>query len=330
MQGSTSSATTSACSQGTELLDNVFEVELDEDGIAKQERGKLPTDSAEKSSADDLVRTYLEEIGREPLLSREEEVALAQRIKEGDERARQRFIRANLRLVVSIAKKYQMRGVPLLDLIQEGNMGLMSAVERFDYTKGYKFSTYATWWIRQAVQRGVDQQGRTIRIPSHTVEAIGRLQEAQQAHRDRHGTPASAAQLAEKLNMAASLVRLEELAPEGTTSLDQSLGDESEETLEQVLADELGPSVAEEGWQDLLNGALEEALGQLTEREREVVALRNGLGGQEPLRLFDISEKYGITRERVRQIQIQSMEKLKHPARNRKLQYLYTHLRQEV
>jgi RNA polymerase primary sigma factor len=297
----------------------------------------------------DPVRTYLKEIGRVPLLTKEEEVALAQamergkeaaealrrgdnldpkrreellRLVEEGERARERLTVSNLRLVVSIAKRYMHRGLSFLDLIQEGNMGLMRAVEKFDWRKGYKFSTYATWWIRQAITRAIADQSRTIRVPVHTIEALQELHRLRREFVQARGTPPSYEELAELLGTSVDRVKKIEQAATYTASLERPLSDEDDETLGDFLADRSVPSPAQEALRARLREELRKALQGLEPREREILELRYGLLDGHPRTLKEVATQFEITRERVRQIEIKALEKLKHPSRQHTLRLL--------
>ncbi len=297
----------------------------------------------------DPVRTYLREIGRVPLLTKEEEVALAQamergkeaaeelrrarnlsperrrqleRLVEEGERARERLTISNLRLVVSIAKRYMHRGLSFLDLIQEGNMGLMRAVEKFDWRKGYKFSTYATWWIRQAITRAIADQSRTIRVPVHTIEALQELYRLRREYVQAHGTPPSYEELAELLGTSVDRVKKIEQAAAYTSSLERPLSDDEDETLGDFLPDESAPSPAKEAIRARLREELRKALEGLEPREREILELRYGLVDGHPRTLKEVADQFEITRERVRQIEIKALEKLKHPSRQQNLRTL--------
>ena len=274
-----------------------------------------------KVTAQSLLERYLQEIGRVPLLSEEEELELARRLREGDEEAKERFIQANLRLVVSIARRYIGYGLPLLDLIQEGNVGLLRAVERFDPEKGYKFSTYATWWIRQAIARALAEQGRTIRLPEHIIELIQRINEAEEGFLHDNGRRPTLEELAAMLELPLEKVRQAKEAAAYPLSLEAPLGEREEETLGDLLGEE-GPSPPEEIAKELLLSELEESLKELPEREQQILELRYGLKGKEPLTLEEIGKILGISRERVRQLEEQALERLRDPlVRQRLLRY---------
>jgi RNA polymerase primary sigma factor len=269
--------------------------------------------------ADDSLRMYLREIGRYPLLSYEQEVALAKRILNGDQEAAQTLANSNLRLVVSVAKKYMNRGMTLQDLIQEGNIGLMRGVKKFDYTKGFKFSTYATWWIRQAITRAIADQARTVRLPVHLVEAIARMERARRTlimELQREPTPG---ELARELGIPEEKV-VDMIKHKGQTiSLETPVGDESDSTLGDFVPDDRMESPMEAASRQLLREQIEKALSSLEERERRVIELRFGLQGGEPRTLEDIGKEFGVTRERIRQLEGLALRKLRHPDRAKSL-----------
>jgi len=269
-------------------------------------------------TAQTLLERYLQEIGKVPLLTEEEERELARRIREGDATAKERFIKANLRLVVSIARNYMSYGLPLLDLIQEGNLGLLRAVERFRPEKGYKFSTYATWWIRQAITRALAEQGRTIRLPEHIIELILRINEVEEEFLHRNGRRPTLEELAARLDLPVEKIRQAKEAATQPLSLETPLSEREEETLGEILGTK-GPSPPEEIARELLLSELEESLKELPEREREILELRYGLKGREPLTLEEIGRLLGISRERVRQLEAQALERLRDPTISRRL-----------
>ncbi len=262
------------------------------------------------------VKAYFDEIGERPLLTREEEVQLAKRIEEGDEEAKEELAVANLRLVISIAKKYRNYGLSFLDLIQEGNVGLMKAVEKFDWRKGYKFSTYATWWIRQAILRAITNRSRTIRVPAHMSELIRDINKTEREYIQENGEEPGAEELAEELDVSPEKVRHAKKTAQRTTSLDKPLNDEGTDTnvLGDIMPDNNLPNPEEESLQALLKDQLKQLLHEvLTDRERRVVQLRYGLEDYHPRTLNEVGKVFGISRERVRQIQKQAINKLKSP-----------------
>lgn len=270
-------------------------------------------------SVDDPVRMYLKEIGKVPLLSPDEEIELAKKIELGDEAAKKKLAEANLRLVVSIAKRYVGRGMQLLDLIQEGNLGLIKAVEKFDYRKGYKFSTYATWWIRQAITRAIADQARTIRIPVHMVETINRLVRTQRQLVQKLGREATPEELAKELDMPVDRVREIMKISQDPVSLETPIGEEEDSHLGDFIQDDNVPVPADAAAFTLLKEQLEEVLGTLTEREQKVLTLRFGLEDGRARTLEEVGREFNVTRERIRQIEAKALRKLRHPSRSRKL-----------
>lgn len=269
----------------------------------------------------DPVRMYLREIGKIPLLKSPEEVAIAQKIEKGDRKAKKKLIESNLRLVVSIAKKYVMRGLSLLDLIQEGNQGLIRAVEKYDWRKGYKFSTYATWWIRQAITRAIADQARTIRIPVHMVETINKLVRTQRRLMQELGREPDASEIAAQMeDMTAVRVREILKIAQDTTSLETPVGDEDDSILGDFIADTSQPSPIEATSRELLKDNIEEVLASLSDREAKVLKMRFGLMGEKPMTLEEVGREFGVTRERIRQIEAKALRKLRHPSRRKKLQ----------
>lgn len=268
---------------------------------------------------DDPVRMYLKEIGRVPLLSSEEEVQLAKRMEIGDEEARRRLAEANLRLVVSIAKRYVGRGMLFLDLIQEGNLGLIKAVEKFDYRKGYKFSTYATWWIRQAITRAIADQARTIRIPVHMVETINKLIRVSRQLLQELGREPSPDEIAKEMNITEEKVREIMKIAQEPVSLETPIGEEEDSHLGDFIEDHDARAPAEEASFTLLREQLDEVLKTLTEREQRVLRLRFGLDDGRARTLEEVGQKFGVTRERIRQIEAKTLRKLRHPSRSKKL-----------
>ena len=276
----------------------------------------LSTDSI---AIDDPVKIYLKEIGRVPLLSAEEEIELAQRISSGDEYAKKRLSEANLRLVVSIAKRYVGRGMQFLDLIQEGNLGLIKAVEKFDYTKGYKFSTYATWWIRQAITRAIADQARTIRIPVHMVETITKVKKVGSTLLHKNGREATPEEIAEELRLPLDRVREIIRISQDPVSLETPIGEEEDSHLGDFIPDEEAPAPAEAASLILLKEQLDEVLNTLTEREGKVLRLRFGLEDGRQRTLEEVGKEFNVTRERIRQIEAKALRKLRHPSRSKKL-----------
>ena len=269
---------------------------------------------------DDPVRMYLKEIGRVPLLTAEEEVELARRMEAGDERARHRLEEANLRLVVSIAKRYVGRGMLFLDLIQEGNLGLLKAVEKFDYSKGYKFSTYATWWIRQAITRAIADQARTIRIPVHMVETINKYIRISRQLLQELGRDPTPDEVAKRMGLSAARVREIMKIAQEPVSLETPVGEEEDSHLGDFIEDEAAPDPADAASMMLLKEQIADVLGTLAPREAEVLRLRFGLEDGRSRTLEEVGQSFGVTRERIRQIEAKALRKLRHPVRLRKLQ----------
>lgn len=268
---------------------------------------------------DDPVRMYLKEIGRVPLLRAEEEVELAKRMQDGDEEAKNQLAEANLRLVVSIAKRYVGRGMLFLDLIQEGNLGLLKAVEKFDYRKGFKFSTYATWWIRQAITRAIADQARTIRIPVHMVETINKLVRVSRQLLQELGTDPTPEQIGEVMELTPERVREIQKVAQEPVSLETPIGEEEDSHLGDFIEDEDAPAPDEAASYILLKEQLEEVLETLTPREEKVLRLRFGLDDGRSRTLEEVGQEFGVTRERIRQIEAKALRKLRHPSRSRKL-----------
>ena len=290
----------------------VAELDKEIEALTKMEVGVTTTDP---------VRMYLREIGKIPLLKPVEEISLAQKIEKGDRRAKKKLTESNLRLVVSIAKKYVMRGLSLLDLIQEGNQGLIRAVEKYDWRKGYKFSTYATWWIRQAITRAIADQARTIRIPVHMVETINKLNRIQRQLMQSLGREPTAEEIAETIGeMTATRVREILKIAQDTTSLETPVGDEDDSMLGDFIADTSQPTPIEAASRELLKENIEEVLSSLTDREARVLRMRFGLDSRNPMTLEEVGREFGVTRERIRQIEAKALRKLKHPSRRKKLQ----------
>ena len=275
--------------------------------------------SADGISIDDPVKVYLKEIGRVPLLSAEEEVELAIRMSEGDVAAKKRLSEANLRLVVSIAKRYVGRGMQFLDLIQEGNLGLIKAVEKFDHTKGFKFSTYATWWIRQAITRAIADQARTIRIPVHMVETINKVKKVNSQLLHENGHEPTNEQIAEKLEMPVEKVREIMRVAQEPVSLETPIGGEKDSHLGDFIPDEDAPAPSDVASHTMLKEQLAEVLSTLTPREEKVLRLRFGLEDGRSRTLEEVGKEFNVTRERIRQIEAKALRKLRHPSRSKKL-----------
>ena len=285
---------------------------------AEELAGELKREESE-ASTEDSVRMYFKDIGKVDLLTAEEEAALARRMAGGDEEARQRMVEANLRLVVSIARRYVGRGMALQDLIQEGNMGLMKAVEKFDYSKGYKFSTYATWWIRQAITRAIADQGRTIRIPVHMVETINKVKRTSRQLLQELGRDPSAGEIAAEIHMPEEKVRDILQLSQGTRSLDSPVGEEEDSHLGDFIPDEDTPAPGEAASFSLLREQLMEVLATMAPREEKVLRLRFGLEDGRTRTLEEVGREFHVTRERIRQIEAKALRKLRHPSRSKKL-----------
>ena len=300
-----------------EVIDVAEEEEevLTEKNVEKFEKSL----SAEGVSIDDPVKVYLKEIGSFPLLTLEEEVELAERILQNDELAKKKLAEANLRLVVSIAKRYVGRGMLFLDLIQEGNLGLIKAVEKFDHTKGFKFSTYATWWIRQAITRAIADQARTIRIPVHMVETINKVKKVQSQLLHKNGQEPSVEDLAEELDMSQEKVREILKVAQEPISLESPIGEEEDSHLGDFIPDSDAPIPEEAATHALLKEQLGEVLATLTPREAKVLSLRFGIEDGRPRTLEEVGKEFNVTRERIRQIEAKALRKLRHPSRNKKL-----------
>ena len=273
----------------------------------------------ERGNAEDPVRMYLKEIGRIPLLSSEEEIELAKRMEEGDEDPKKKLSEANLRLTVSIAKRYSGRGMQFLDLIQEGNLGLIKAVEKFDYRKGYKFSTYATWWIRQSITRAIADQARTIRIPVHMVETMNRVNRTSRRLLQEYGREPTPEEIAEAMNLPVERVLEISKISQEPVSLETPIGEEEDSHLGDFIQDEHIPVPADEAAHTLLREQLEKVMDTLSEREQKVLALRFGLEDGKPHTLEEVGREFQVTRERIRQIEAKALRKLRHPTRSRKL-----------
>lgn len=307
---------------GVNILNDDFEDEPDIDDLKEVENLKLDEiteTSYEGISVDDPVRMYLREIGKIPLLSYDKELELAKRILEGDEEAKQELAEANLRLVVSIAKKYVGRGMLFLDLIQEGNMGLIKAVEKFDYTKGFKFSTYATWWIRQAITRAIADQARTIRIPVHMVETINRLIRTSRHLLQQLGREPMPEEIAKEMDMSVEKVMEIQKIAQDPVSLETPIGEEDDSHLGDFIQDEDSPAPQDAASYTLLREQLEEVMKTLTPREAKVLRLRFGLDDGKARTLEEVGKEFDVTRERIRQIEAKALRKLRHPSRSKKL-----------
>lgn len=315
--------------QGIDILRFQEEKETDDlllepDDSEIEEEEEVDIDSidlavSENVGVDDPVRMYLKEIGKVPLLSTEKEIELAKRMAEGDDEAKKELEEANLRLVVSIAKRYVGRGMQFLDLIQEGNLGLIKAVEKFDYTKGYKFSTYATWWIRQAITRAIADQARTIRIPVHMVETINRLLRAQRQLVQDLGREPTLEELSEYMDLPLARVREIQKISQEPVSLETPIGEEDDSHLGDFIQDENMPVPMDAAAYTLLREQLIEVLNSLTEREQKVLRLRFGLDDGKARTLEEVGKEFNVTRERIRQIEAKALRKLRHPSRSRKL-----------
>ncbi|KYP81066.1 RNA polymerase sigma factor RpoD [Ferroacidibacillus organovorans] len=312
--------------------EDVDDEDEDEDELGTEERELTEDDARGEEELDlsdltvpagvkinDPVRMYLKEIGRVPLLSADDEIQLAKRIEQDDEEAKRRLAEANLRLVVSIAKRYVGRGMLFLDLIQEGNMGLMKAVEKFDYSKGYKFSTYATWWIRQAITRAIADQARTIRIPVHMVETINKLIRISRQLLQELGREPSAEEIASEMDMSPEKVREIQKIAQEPVSLETPIGEEDDSHLGDFIPDDDALAPADAAAYELLKEQLEDVLDTLTEREENVLRLRFGLDDGRTRTLEEVGKVFGVTRERIRQIEAKALRKLRHPSRSKRL-----------
>ncbi|MBI3397425.1 RNA polymerase sigma factor RpoD [Candidatus Woesebacteria bacterium] len=296
------------------------EIETDEKAKEKLDREIEILSRLEGIESTDPVRQYLREIGRVPLLLAEEEVELAKRYEKADKRAKDKLTEANLRLVVSIAKKYIGRGLTLLDLIQEGNQGLIRAVEKYNWRKGFKFSTYATWWIRQAITRAIADQARTIRIPVHMVETINKLYRISRRLMQELGRDPTPEEIGQELDMEPDRVREIFKIAQEVTSLETPVGEEEDSSLGDFIADESQLSPVDQASKQLLKDHLDEVLSTLSDREARVLKLRFGLEGNKQMTLEEVGKVFGVTRERIRQIEAKALRKLKHPSRRKKLQ----------
>ncbi len=312
--------------------DDILDLELDEDDLLNDEEdekksgviikssGEIEvTDAAKNIPTDDPVRMYFKEIGKVPLLTADEERELAIRIEQGDEEAKKKLCESNLRLVVSIARRYLNRGLSFLDLIQEGNLGLIKAVEKFDYTKGYKFSTYATWWIRQAITRSIADQARTIRIPVHMVETINKLIRISRQLLQEYGREPTSEEIAKEMGISVEKVREIKKISQDPVSLETPIGEEEDSHLGDFIPDEDIPSPVDAAAYSMLQKQLREVLDTLSEREKKVLILRFGLDDGRPRTLEEVGREFNVTRERIRQIEAKALRKLRHPSRSKKL-----------
>ena len=310
----------SSCEQlNIEIVDDSVADDVLNDNDLNMSDDLEMTLSTEGIAIDDPVKIYLKEIGRVPLLSPDEETELAKRMAEGDSYAKKRLSEANLRLVVSIAKKYVGRGMQFLDLIQEGNLGLLKAVEKFDYTKGFKFSTYATWWIRQAITRAIADQARTIRIPVHMVETITKVKKVSSQLLHETGHDPSAEEIADKLEMPAERVREIMRIAQDPVSLETPIGEEEDSHLGDFIPDDDAPAPADADYMMLMKEQLNEVLSTLTDREAKVLRLRFGLEDGRSRTLEEVGKEFDVTRERIRQIEAKALRKLRHPSRSKKV-----------
>lgn len=308
--------------QGVEIVEDFGDDSVGDagfDGHAEESEDLETALSTEGIAIDDPVKVYLKEIGRVPLLTPEEEIDLAVRIKNGDEAAKKRLSEANLRLVVSIAKRYLGRGMQFLDLIQEGNLGLIKAVEKFDYTKGFKFSTYATWWIRQAITRAIADQARTIRIPVHMVETINKVKKVSSQLLHTNGHEPTAEEIASELDMPVDKVREIMRVAQEPVSLETPIGEEEDSHLGDFIPDDDAPAPQDAASHTLLKEQLADVLDTLTPREEKVLRLRFGLEDGRSRTLEEVGKEFNVTRERIRQIEAKALRKLRHPSRSKKL-----------
>lgn len=309
--------------EGVTIVNNRDEVpDLDEeDGVVLDENGGIDVEKTVPKSVptDDPVRMYLKEIGKVPLLTAEEERELAIRMQNGDEEAKNKLCESNLRLVVSIAKRYLNRGLTFLDLIQEGNLGLIKAVDKFDYTKGFKFSTYATWWIRQAITRSIADQARTIRIPVHMVETINKLIRIQRQLLQELGREPTAEEIAKEMGITVEKVREIKKISQDPVSLETPIGEEGDSHLGDFIPDDDVPAPVDAAAYSMLKEQLMEVLDTLSEREKKVLMLRFGLEDGRPRTLEEVGKEFNVTRERIRQIEAKALRKLRHPSRSKKL-----------
>ncbi len=303
--------------QGIEIVEDMGDIKIDDIDLGEGKDSDFVADGA--VTVDDPVKVYLKEIGRVPLLSSEEEIDLAIRIANGDVQAKQRLSEANLRLVVSIAKRYLGRGMQFLDLIQEGNLGLIKAVDKFDYTKGFKFSTYATWWIRQAITRAIADQARTIRIPVHMVETINKVKKVQSQLLHQNGHEPTPDEIADELDLPVDKVREIMRVAQEPVSLETPIGEEEDSHLGDFIPDDGAPAPADAASHTMLREQLSDVLSTLTPREEKVLRLRFGLEDGRSRTLEEVGKEFNVTRERIRQIEAKALRKLRHPSRSRKL-----------
>ena len=303
--------------QGIEIVEDMGDIKIDDIDLGDGKDSDFVADGA--VTVDDPVKVYLKEIGRVPLLSSEEEIDLAIRIANGDVQAKQRLSEANLRLVVSIAKRYLGRGMQFLDLIQEGNLGLIKAVDKFDYTKGFKFSTYATWWIRQAITRAIADQARTIRIPVHMVETINKVKKVQSQLLHQNGHEPTPDEIADELDLPVDKVREIMRVAQEPVSLETPIGEEEDSHLGDSIPDDGAPAPADAASHTMLREQLSDVLSTLTPREEKVLRLRFGLEDGRSRTLEEVGKEFNVTRERIRQIEAKALRKLRHPSRSRKL-----------
>lgn len=309
--------TTTDDSEDVLILDD--EEDMDEEEAETVDLSNIDLSVPDNVAIDDPVRMYLKEIGKVPLLSADEEVELAKKMAEGDPQAKDKLVEANLRLVVSIAKKYVGRGMQFLDLIQEGNLGLIKAVDKFDYTKGYKFSTYATWWIRQAITRSIADQARTIRIPVHMVETINRLIRTQRQMVQKLGREPFPEELAKEMKISVERVQEIMKISQEPVSLETPIGEEEDSHIGDFVRDDNIPTPAEAASDMMRDEQIREVIATLTEREQRVLKLRFGMVDGRCRTLEEVGKEFGVTRERIRQIEAKALRKLKHPSRSKKL-----------
>ncbi|MFW5998681.1 MAG: RNA polymerase sigma factor RpoD [Halanaerobiaceae bacterium] len=298
---------------------NIIEKEEKEEEEEIEKEKKLNLEVSQDAGIEDPVRMYLKEMGKVDLLTAEEEIELAKRIENGDNEAKEKMIKANLRLVVSIAKKYQGRGLSFIDLIQEGNEGLMKAVDKFDYTKGYKFSTYATWWIRQSITRAIADKSRTIRIPVHMKETINKLIKVSRQLAKEKGREPTDKEIAERMDISEEKVREVKQYSQDPVSLETPIGEEEDSDLGDFIENEESPIPDEAITNELLREELEKVLDTLTNREKRILELRFGIDDDRPRTLEEVGKQFGVTRERIRQIEAKALRKLRHPTRSKQL-----------